>query len=57
MSARNDIPTEGIVNPKSMRMPGEKYFVACNTSVKCILEAEAKYMQLAKEIFGPLSGR
>ncbi|MDP2643597.1 MAG: hypothetical protein Q8P24_01520 [Desulfobacterales bacterium] len=57
MSSRNDIPTEGIVNPESMRVPGEKYYVACNTIEKCLLEDQPKYFALAKEIFGPLIGR
>ena len=57
MSARNDIPTEGIVNPKSMRAPGEKYFVAANTMEKWLMEEQDKYIQRAKEIFGPLTGR
>ncbi|MDP2643720.1 MAG: extracellular solute-binding protein [Desulfobacterales bacterium] len=57
MSARNDIPTQGIVNPKSMRVPGERYFVAANTMEKWILEDQDKYLELAKEIFGPLIGR
>ncbi|MDP2644208.1 MAG: extracellular solute-binding protein [Desulfobacterales bacterium] len=57
MSARNDIPTEGIVNPESMRVPGEKYFIASNTTENWIEEHQPKYLALAKEIFGPLIGR
>ncbi|MDP2647459.1 MAG: extracellular solute-binding protein, partial [Desulfobacterales bacterium] len=57
MSARNDIPTEGVVNPKSMRVPGEKYFVASNSMERWIEEQQPKYLALAKEIFGPLIGR
>ncbi|MDP2645132.1 MAG: extracellular solute-binding protein, partial [Desulfobacterales bacterium] len=57
MSARNDIPTAGIVNPESMRVPGERYFVAANSMEKWILEEQGKYIQLAKEVFGPLIGR
>ncbi|MDP2647358.1 MAG: extracellular solute-binding protein [Desulfobacterales bacterium] len=56
-SARNDIPTEGDVHPKSMRVPGEKYFVAANTMEKWVLEDQRKYNALAKDIFGPLIGR
>ncbi|MDP2644479.1 MAG: extracellular solute-binding protein [Desulfobacterales bacterium] len=57
MSARNDIPTDGIVSPANMRKPGEKYFVAANTMEKWINEDQKKYLALAKEIFGPLIGR
>ncbi|MDP2644872.1 MAG: extracellular solute-binding protein [Desulfobacterales bacterium] len=57
MSARNDIPTEGIVNPKSMRVAGERYFVGANTMEKWINEDQKKYLALAMEIFGPLIGR
>ncbi|MDP2647481.1 MAG: extracellular solute-binding protein [Desulfobacterales bacterium] len=57
MSARNDIPTEGVVNSNSIRVPGEKYFGSANTSEKWLAEEEKKYLALAKEIFGPFTGR
>ncbi|MDP2644210.1 MAG: extracellular solute-binding protein [Desulfobacterales bacterium] len=57
MSARNDIPTEGIVNPKSMRMPGERYFPGASSMEKWVVENRETYLALAKEIFGPLVGR
>ena len=57
MSARNDIATEGIVNPESMRVPGERYFVAANTLEKWNDTDQPKYLALAKEIFGALTGR
>ena len=57
MSSRNDIPTEGIVNPKTMRVPGERYFVAANTMEKWVMNDQERYFALAKEIFAPLIGR
>ncbi|MDP2646858.1 MAG: extracellular solute-binding protein [Desulfobacterales bacterium] len=57
MSARNDIPTEGIVNPDTMRVPGETYFAAASSIEKWVMEEQEKYIALAKEIFGPLIGR
>ncbi|MDP2646801.1 MAG: extracellular solute-binding protein [Desulfobacterales bacterium] len=56
MSARSDIPTEG-VNLKSTRVPGEKYFVAANSMEKWIMSEQGQYLALAKEIFGPVIGR
>jgi iron(III) transport system substrate-binding protein len=57
MSARNDIPTEGIVNPRSMRIPGEKYFIVASSIEKWINEDQKKYLALTKDLFGPLIGR
>ncbi|MDP2644209.1 MAG: extracellular solute-binding protein [Desulfobacterales bacterium] len=57
MSARNDIPTEGIVNPRSMRIPGEKYFIVSSSIEKWINEDQKKYLALVKDLFGPLIGR
>lgn len=56
MSARVDIPTEG-VNPKNLRIPGEKYFIGANSIEKWVLEEQENYVGWAKEIFGPLVGR
>ncbi|MDP2645070.1 MAG: hypothetical protein Q8P24_09030, partial [Desulfobacterales bacterium] len=57
MSSRNDISTEGIVDSKNMRQPGERYFVAANSMEKWVLEDQDKYLALAKEIFGTQGGR
>lgn len=56
-SVRNDIPTEGIVNKDTMRVPGEKYFQACNTDEKCVLQEVDKNIALIKDLFGPLIGK
>ncbi|MDP2644483.1 MAG: extracellular solute-binding protein [Desulfobacterales bacterium] len=56
MSARNDISTEE-VNPENRRIPGERYFVAANSMEKWLEGEQKKFLALAKEIFGPLSGR
>lgn len=56
MSSRSDIPTED-VNPENRRIPGERYFVGCNTNEKWLAEDQDKSLALARDIFGPLSGR
>ena len=56
MSARNDISTED-VNPENRRVPGERYFVACNSMEKWVAEEQDKSLDLAKKIFGPLGSR
>ena len=56
MSARNDIPTEN-VNPENMRIAGERYFVGANSLEKWVMNEQDKYIQLAKDIFGPVIGR
>ncbi|MDP2645653.1 MAG: extracellular solute-binding protein [Desulfobacterales bacterium] len=56
MSSRNDIPVDD-VNPENKRLPGERYFVGANSIEKWIYEEQGKSLALAKEIFGPLSGR
>ncbi|MDP2646444.1 MAG: extracellular solute-binding protein [Desulfobacterales bacterium] len=57
MSARTDIPTEGIVSPANMRIPGEKYFVSASSTDIWLTGGQKKYLALAKDIFGPLIGR
>lgn len=55
-SARVDLPVEG-VNPKNLRIPGEKYYIGANSIEKWVLEDQDKYLETAREIFGPLVGR
>ncbi|MDP2644457.1 MAG: extracellular solute-binding protein [Desulfobacterales bacterium] len=56
MSARNDISTEE-VNSENRRIPGERYFAAANSTEKWVMNEQDKYLELAKDIFGPLIGR
>ena len=55
-SARVDISTDAC-DPKTMRVPGEKYFVAANSLEKWVTNEQAKYLALAKDIFKPVLGR
>ncbi|MDP2646379.1 MAG: extracellular solute-binding protein [Desulfobacterales bacterium] len=55
-SSRIDIPTDAC-DPQTMRVPGEKYLVGANTMEKWVMQEQDKYIQLAKDIFGPVIGR
>lgn len=55
-SARVDLTVEG-VNPKNVRVAGEKYYAGANSIEKWVLEEQDKYIEYAREIFGPLVGR
>lgn len=55
-AARIDISTEGI-DPAQVRKPGAKYFLSANAIEKWVLEEQDKYLELAKQVFGPLKTR
>jgi len=54
--ARNDIPTQGI-DQERVRKPGGKYFIGANSIEEWVLTEQDKYLDIAKQVFFPLTER
>lgn len=45
------------VNPLHLRRPGERYFRSANDIEEWVINEQEKYLEMAREVFGPLLGR
>lgn len=52
-SARVDLPTD-MIDPAKVRKPGQKYFVGANSIEEWVLKEQDKYMEYARQVFGPV---
>lgn len=52
-SARVDLPTD-MVDAQKVRKPGQKYFVGANSIEEWVLKEQDKYMEYARQVFGPV---
>lgn len=55
-SARADISLEGVI-PANIRKPGVNYYIGANSIEKWVLEEQGKYINMARDIFGPATGQ